>query len=97
MITFFGDVHGHWPIFVDLLKKVPEDHVVIQVGDIGIWPPYWDTIDLPRKVYFIDGNHEYFPYLNGIIEVKEIRPNLFYVPRGTVMERTTTSLMTLSL
>jgi len=87
MITFIGDVHAHWPILCEaVLPKIPEDHVVIQVGDIGIWPSVWDSISLPRKVYFIDGNHEYFPYLNGISKVTEIRPNLFYVPRGTVME-----------
>lgn len=86
MITFFGDVHGHWPIFKDMLKKVPEDDIIIQVGDIGIWPSVWDDISLPRKVYFIEGNHEYYPYINGITEVTEIRPNLYYCPRGTILE-----------
>ena len=86
MITFFGDIHGAWESFYYKLDKVPEDHVVIQVGDIGIWPQNWEDISLPRPVYFIDGNHEYFPYLNGISEVREIRPNLFYCPRGSVLE-----------
>lgn len=88
MITVFGDVHGHIPIFRDMIKKVPEDHTIIQVGDMGIWPNSIRQFELgfPRPVYFIDGNHEFFPYLNGISEIREIHPNLFYVPRGTVTE-----------
>ena len=60
---------------------------IIQVGDFG-WEPssLKGYIESPFPIYAIEGNHEYFPMLEGIMNVKEVRSNLFYVPRGTVME-----------
>jgi len=58
---------------------------IIQVGDFG-WYPYllkeWTT--LPFPVYAIEGNHEYYPMLTDFTHVTEVKPNLWYIPRGTV-------------
>lgn len=88
-LIFVGDSHGRFDYFVNLPKRIFDlsEFTFIQVGDFGWYP---DTIDkwpndFPCKVYFIDGNHEYHPFRKGIADVTEIKPNLFYVPRGTVM------------
>lgn len=88
MITVFGDVHGKFDAFRAKLDSRPTDDIILQVGDFGIWPHMEDNLKkgFSRPVYFIDGNHEYFPWLTDINEVTELYPNLFYVPRGTVME-----------
>lgn len=83
-ITFVGDVHNLWYDFLDLIEDLPEDRVIIQVGDLGI-RPYKEMPPIPRKVYFIDGNHDHFPSFYRFEEVTEIEENLFYVPRGTVL------------
>jgi UDP-2,3-diacylglucosamine pyrophosphatase LpxH len=64
--------------------------VVVQVGDMG-W--YVDRIagfvrvaaESSIPIYFIDGNHEDFLLLQ-MEEVTEMGKNLFFVPRGTVLE-----------
>lgn len=92
MIYLLGDIHGFFEIFDAIKEKIGEDpnDIIIQVGDFGIWPKWekeykWST--LPWKVYFIDGNHEYFPYLPywDAGNVKQLSSNLFYIPRGTIL------------
>ena len=60
---------------------------IIQVGDFG-WYPHllkdWDW-KCPFPIYAIEGNHEYFPLVQNWTHVTEVKPNLWYVPRGTVM------------
>jgi predicted phosphodiesterase len=92
-IAFVGDIHGEARTFSRILNTIYEQHpevtAVIQVGDFGFYPkllPNFETIKPKIPVYAIDGNHEYFPMIYGIKEVKEMAPNIFYVPRGTVME-----------
>jgi predicted phosphodiesterase len=87
LIVFIGDLHGEWRFFHEAKRRF--DHALpitfIQVGDLGYWPeiiPQW-PVDMPWKVYFIDGNHEYMPLLTGHTEVTELQPNLFFIPRGT--------------
>lgn len=92
MIPVLGDLHG----FADRLRSADAQisdmdsmPVGIQVGDLGWYPstiPNFKRLALKRKWYWVDGNHEYFPYLREITEVTEVAPNLFYVPRGTVLE-----------
>lgn len=94
-IAFVGDIHG----FVEHLEKVNQQlfdegivEVMIQVGDLGIYPnimPVLKQMEFPLPIYFIDGNHEAFNLLFGMIDkdndVTEIVPNLFYVKRGSIL------------
>lgn len=100
MLVFIGDIHGEFHILNKLLSKVPENATVIQVGDFGLWPVvgehYHQIYPEPiKKVYWIDGNHEYFPTIQphmnppvgaGWSGVVEIKPSCAYIPRGTVLE-----------
>lgn len=93
-LGIIGDIHGQIHVLSDIVKEtVPYDNVVanIQVGDMGIdksqikqWRKKKWKFDKPT--YFIDGNHEDFDLLLNCSTVTELLPNLFYVPRGTVME-----------
>jgi Icc-related predicted phosphoesterase len=89
MITFVGDIHGDY----DLLYNVDysdEKSQVIQVGDFGVTLDIsvkWNRVDkLEKPIYFIDGNHEYFPLLLNYTEPAEIADGLIYLPRGTIKE-----------
>ena len=92
-IGFVGDIHGSLHVLRDYVREV-EDKLscLIQVGEFGVHPnelKTWAAKSLWKSkipVYFIDGNHEYFETFYHNQEVTEILPNLFYVPRGTVME-----------
>lgn len=93
MIMFLGDIHADFYVLKAIFNKAKEDGTldapikIIQVGDFG-WSPTLlkDFPKLPWPVYAIDGNHEYHPMLKGLDVVTEVKPNLFYVPRGTIME-----------
>lgn len=90
MIYFIGDIHGEFEVLNKLLEKIPESATVIQVGDYGLWPGHprkpKPRVNPIRPVHFIDGNHEYFPWLRRSRGLTEIRPNSIYIPRGTVLE-----------
>lgn len=96
MIYFLGDLHGRFEALQDLAEKIGPDDVVIQVGDFGFYPPQItglrNTIfptGFPCKLYAVDGNHEWFPFIAENVDgdnLWEFNPNMFYVPRGTVME-----------
>lgn len=93
MLAFLGDIHGSVGILklrLDFLRdKFPEVKALIQVGDFGWYnskQPAFNTVNPHIPVYWIDGNHEDFRKLKGITEVTEVAPNIFYVPRGTVLE-----------
>src|SRR5438045_9265616 len=83
-----GDIHGDFFILKKLLDQIPPDETVIQVGDFGIWPqlaPRWKKAQIERDVHFIDGNHDYIPWLDADATTRiEIWPHAFYVPRGLV-------------
>lgn len=88
MLVIFGDIHGNFRRFKTLLNDVPADATVIQVGDFGLWPqlkPQWDMAGIDRDVFFIDGNHDYHPFL-ALNEATEIWPHAIFIPRGWVME-----------
>lgn len=92
-IGVVGDIHG----FVELLhnivnKTMPYDNIpaVIQVGDCGLSSEqqhrlYEHGMKFAKPTYFIDGNHEDFDILMSKTKVTEMLPNLFYCPRGTVL------------
>jgi|SRR5439155_5683525 len=81
-----GDIHGDFFTLRDILDKIPPEETVIQVGDLGIWPqltPRWKRAGIDRDVHFIDGNHDYIPWLDADSPERiEIWPHAFYVPRG---------------
>lgn len=91
MIAFFGDVHAKFRCWLERLATLPMDvRAVVQLGDLGVFPPgvlpeLEQLPPLPRRVYWTDGNHEYFPAIAHLTEPTEVRPNLVYVPRGTVL------------
>jgi Icc-related predicted phosphoesterase len=90
MIAFIGDVHGKFRELSELFYRheaLLEADAVVQVGDFGLWPRIsCEYIPPPRMIYWIDGNHEYFPEIRGIQEPREVRANAVYVPRGTLLE-----------
>lgn len=92
-----GDIHGD----IGVLKFAIADAVqkgakaLIQVGDFGLMQHsgidtgfYRVTKDSPIPIYFIEGNHDDCSRWLDIKEVSKVFPdgNLWYVPRGTVME-----------
>lgn len=99
MIAFIGDIHGEFAILNQLLRQLPAEATVIQVGDYGLWPEPALSVSaamseyLPparpdpcRPVYWIDGNHEYAPLTRGLTEVTQVARNSWFIPRGTVLE-----------
>jgi predicted phosphodiesterase len=97
MIMLLGDIHGD----IGILKFAIADAVqkgakaLIQVGDFGLMQHsgidtgfYRVTKDSPIPIYFIEGNHDDCSRWLDIKEVSKVFPdgNLWYVPRGTVME-----------
>lgn len=88
MIYLIGDIHGDFFTLKNLLEQIPKEASVVQVGDFGIWPSFasrWKRAQIDRPVYFIDGNHDYIPWLDAESEDPiEIWPHAIYVPRGYV-------------
>ncbi len=92
-IVFIGDVHGDWKDLQTVLDRLPEDMMVIQVGDFGFYRWALPKLKLDRTVHFIDGNHEDFPFLSKRVDFNASTPqpvsgypNLVYLPRGSTMK-----------
>lgn len=91
MIQFIGDVHRSFNKLEELLAASdPEISVHIQLGDLGVrplegLPPGTKQLELPKPLYFIDGNWDYYPWLRSHEAPVEILPNLIFVPRGTIL------------
>lgn len=94
-LVCIGDIHGNMRVLSGLVDAVAEVNdgnnnlACIQVGDLGVTKSdlvYLQKHPLKRPVYFVDGNHEHFELFYDSKDVTEIAPNLFYVPRGTVMQ-----------
>jgi hypothetical protein len=95
MLTLIGDIHGQFWKLHQMMDKAPPDSHWIQLGDFGVWPhreidegkAAVDITMMPRKIYMLDGNHEYYPMLPiNNTKPTEIFNNLWYVPRGTLLE-----------
>jgi len=99
MILLLGDIHGDYKVLeraIDLAHQT-EATAIIQVGDFGLFRDYGMANEIhfhkvlsasKVPVYFIDGNHD---DCDRWMEYKKVSKvwddaNLFYVPRGTVME-----------
>jgi predicted phosphodiesterase len=87
IITFVGDVHGHFSEFLAMCNLYKDSDYIIQVGDVGFG--FRDTleysnIELPQNVKFIRGNHDdpaicrkHPNYLGEFGYNKDV--NLFYI------------------
>lgn len=97
MILLLGDIHGDFTVLQDAIQKAEQVGAVavIQVGDFGLFRGdgayngfHRVTQSAKVPVYFIEGNHDdcsRWIQHNEIYQVWD-DANLFYVPRGTVME-----------
>lgn len=95
MLYVLGDIHGMWSVLDNLSNHLGPDDIVVQLGDFGIDrhfanPDYIKNLfkNIKYKLIFLDGNHEHFPTINQWSKdgLTEIAPNVFYAPRGHVME-----------
>lgn len=97
MILLLGDIHGDIGVLRDAIEKAEQAGAtaLIQVGDFGMFNR--NGIDAGFRlvcskanipVYFIEGNHDDCQKWVQYEEVTRIwdDANLFYIPRGTVME-----------
>ena len=91
VLAFQGDIHGSFGWVIDAVQKV--EHLASALIQVGDWGVNADIMKRNRKwsqkfkipVYFIDGNHEHFELLPQQDGIKEMMPNVFYVPRGEVL------------
>lgn len=93
MIYFLGDIHGDLSKLNRMKSVVSPNDTIIQVGDFGFYPNdmkmAWKFFEeYPCRILAIDGNHENFDYLSQFSKDKptNIVGNLWYVPRGMVLE-----------
>jgi UDP-2,3-diacylglucosamine pyrophosphatase LpxH len=95
MLYVMGDIHGFWEALDNLSTHLGPDDIVVQVGDFGVDRKFSDPDYLEKlfakiqyKLIFIEGNHEHFPTIGmwHKDQLTEIAPNVFYAPRGLVME-----------
>lgn len=97
MIMLLGDIHGNISVLKEAIEVAVEKGAtaLIQVGDFGLMRNngsdvgfYRATKDSPIPVYFIEGNHDDCSRWIERKVVTQVYPdaNLWYVPRGTVME-----------
>lgn len=97
MILLLGDIHGDISVLKSAIQKAEEVEAtcLIQVGDFGMFRHNGLDTGFHRvcrsakiPVYFIDGNHDDCFRWTQLTEVTQIwdDANLFYVPRGAVME-----------
>lgn len=94
MILLLGDIHGNAGVLRQAINIAREAHAVaiIQLGDFGMFPDNenWfreNTSNSHIPIYFIDGNHDDCSRWVQYTEITRIWDDreLFYVPRGTVM------------
>jgi hypothetical protein len=90
-MLLIGDLHGDFRALNRILEALPAGYAgpVIQLGDFSyhrdpVASPGW--VQPCREVWFIDGNHDFFPDLRGIHVPTEVWPNCVFMPRGTVLE-----------
>lgn len=93
MIALLGDIHGEAWVLQKKTDAAVESGAtaLIQVGDFGVWSWSWPkfaALDYKLPVYFIEGNHEYFPMLYCMDPDQRCFPTvpsqLHYQLRGTV-------------
>ena len=95
MIIVAGDIHGDFWALNGLINSHPDIKMIIQCGDFGWWPrctlDYWKNRgggtlkNGDVKIIWCDGNHEDFEDLKKYDDITEVLPNVFYMPRGSIM------------
>ncbi|MDX9888983.1 MAG: metallophosphoesterase [Anaerovoracaceae bacterium] len=93
-IGLFGDVHGNYEIFYDLLMhsvKTQNITAAFQVGDFGLSEKVLkqrELFELPVPLFVVDGNHEDFPFITKSLKNNNNKDwanhNLHYQSRGSV-------------
>lgn len=70
--VFLGDIHGNFYVLDNIIRSDNPD-LIIQVGDFGIYPGYYDKVKTQNDtpVYFCRGNHENHDIL-GLYPANEI-------------------------
>jgi hypothetical protein len=97
MICILGDIHGDVRVLRNAIAEAEDSGAtaLIQVGDFGLMQHSGNDTGFHRvckeaklPVYFIDGNHDDCTRWTELSEVTRVwdDTNLFYIPRGTVME-----------
>jgi len=96
MIIIAGDIHGEFWALNNLINKHQNIKLIIQCGDFGWWPrctlDNWSKRENGKlknhdvKIVWAPGNHEDFEDLKKYDDIAEVLPNVFYMPRGSVME-----------
>lgn len=93
MILVLGDVHCQWRALEKQYEKANDlfpgqIDAIVQLGDFGVHPEEWESFTgTPVPLYFIDGNHEHFPFLQKLAKVDHTvvrlnKRNCYYIPRG---------------
>jgi hypothetical protein len=92
MIAVIGDLHGNVARLKYLDSIIDPGVPFLQVGDLGWYRDVKEDfirwgLRAQRKLYWIKGNHEYFPDvpIDAAAPV-EMYENLIYVPGGHVLE-----------
>jgi hypothetical protein len=107
-IMIVGDIHGDFNELNTIInRKNPK--IILQCGDFGVWPHYhmrkdfngtgkpWDYYGIKNpntEIYFCDGNHENFEYLDKLVDVNGRKnpielpgfKNVFYMPRTSTLQ-----------
>lgn len=99
-VAFAGDWHGNmsWAIMaIDYAHDHGAD-TILHLGDFGIWQNMeiftkvvqQELAKRDMRLYFIDGNHEQFPYLYSFPVddhgFRVIEDHVFHIPRGHVWD-----------
>lgn len=97
-VMFAGDWHGYLGQAVAALDLAQQHDikVIVQLGDFGFWNDHASnrflkglSLQLQARdqvLYFVDGNHEEFPYLYSypLLEdgTRKVRERIYHLPRG---------------
>lgn len=92
-VMVLGDIHGHFQRVNHLIQREQPD-IILQCGDIGYWPrmggeEFKELDTSATRIYFCDGNIDDIVALRELSQgcrlPVEISPNIFYMPRGSVL------------
>lgn len=90
MILVIGDLHGLFTYINKIMKEHKDTlEMILSVGELGYFPRFdrkpIDKMILYREVpiYFCDGNHEDFVFLNSL-KNGNVGENIFYMKRGSL-------------
>lgn len=82
-IVVIGDIHGDYSTLKNYLTRTSAD-LYLQVGDLAGDKDYYP--DLPKRMFFVMGNHEALDEIHEIRAPSEIAKNLIFIPNGTYIK-----------